>query len=130
MSIVDWNLYPNFSEDEFKCRGKHCCGGSNLILPRYMDALQGLRTACGFGFPINSGYRCPIHDGKEGEHTFGEASDIGVLGHEAYVVLKLAPSFGFTRIGIKQHGLRSGRFIHLGMIKNEKFPSPWIWSYG
>ena len=49
----------------------------------FMDMLQLTRTRCGFGFPINSGYRCKEHNKNVGGwiksmHVNGLAVDIGI----------------------------------------------------
>ena len=61
-------------------------------------------------------------------HTTGKAADIAVSREDAFHLLSLALSKGFTGIGVQQKG--SGRFIHLDTIENsEGRPRPTVWSY-
>ena len=121
--------WENFKLEEFAC--KHC--GYNFIDNHFVDKLQELRTECNFPFIITSGYRCeshPVENNKKnpGMHTKGLAVDILVSGMQAYELVALAPSFGFTGIGVSQKG--KDRFIHLDMY-GEKYDKirPYIWSY-
>jgi len=126
---INWNNYPNFSEDEFRCP----CGCDQADMnPDFMEKLQRLRTAAGFGFPVNSGFRCEAYEiaiGGRGEHKEGEAADLGLAGEQALIVVSLAPKLGINRIGAKQHGPYEDRFIHVGTIDDPKYPSPWLWTY-
>ena len=100
--------------------------------PAFMMRLQILRNMAGFRFPVNSGFRCPVYEesiGGKGEHTFGEAGDLGLFGLQAMFVISNAQRVGFNRLGIKQHGPRKDRFIHLGSIIHPDYPSPWPWTY-
>lgn len=122
---MNWSLYPNFSEDELRC--KH--SGKCEMHPEFMQRLQRLRDVYGQPMRVTSGYRDrthPIEARKDtpGEHSTGRAVDIGVQGAEALRLIRLALDAGFTRIGVQQKGM--GRFIHLG--DNPAFP-PGIWSY-
>ena len=71
---------------------------------------------------ITSGFRDvthPIEAKKKktpGAHTTGCAADIAVSREDAFDLLSLALTKGFTGIGIQQKG--SGRFIHLDTLKN------------
>ncbi|MEE8206900.1 MAG: D-Ala-D-Ala carboxypeptidase family metallohydrolase [Nitrospinaceae bacterium] len=127
--MINWDDYENFSEHEFTCR---CGCGQADMTPAFMRRLQILRTKCGFAFSINSGFRCHVHDANEGgkgEHTHGEAVDIGLSGGRAQTVLSQASGCGFNRWGIKQHGPHNKRFIHLGTLIHPDYPSPALWSY-
>ena len=120
---MDWSLYPNFDEREFRCR--HC--GVSAMKPEFMGRLQALRTAYGKPMSISSGYRCPDHPIEKakahpGMHATGLAADVAVSGAEAVAVLRLALAQGFTGIGVQQKG--AGRFIHL-----DTRAEPAIWSY-
>jgi zinc D-Ala-D-Ala carboxypeptidase len=123
---MDWNNYPNFSEDEFKC--SHC--GKVDMQPAFMASMQQLRNMYGKPMAITSGYRCPDHpiEAKKstpGAHASGEACDIGVQGTDAYHLLRLALALDFTGIGVQQKG--GGRFIHLDTLRDP--PRPNVWSY-
>lgn len=127
---ANWNLYPNFSKEEFDC--KHT--GKNEMKHSFMAKLQALRTAYGKPLRITSGFRDYTHPfeakkpKKNGSHPTGKAADIAIDRKEAYQLLKLAMELGFTGIGFKQHG--GGRFIHLDTIEdNSDQPRPTIWSY-
>jgi uncharacterized protein YcbK (DUF882 family) len=62
----------------------------------FMEALQGIRTKCGFGFRVNSAYRCEIYNNKvssnsKGQHTKGQAVDISIKDrYKRYTLLKEA----------------------------------------
>lgn len=126
--MLDWSLYPNFSEEEMKC--KHT--GKCEMNPYFMEWLQSLRNQFNRPFIITSGYRDithPIEASKEsrGEHTYGCAVDIAIRGTEAQRLVSLAYNMGCRRIGINQKG--EGRFIHLGMgDQYAQFPKA-MWSY-
>jgi uncharacterized protein YcbK (DUF882 family) len=126
---MDWNRWPNFSPEEFRCKhtGKlHMHGG-------FVDKLQNLRTLHGKPLRVTSGYRDathPIEAAKAvpGAHASGRAADIAVQGEEAIKIIELAIKLGFTGIGVQQKG--NGRFIHLDDLPNAPGrPRPHIWSY-
>lgn len=126
--------WKHFRREEFRCRGGDCCGGSNLVADDFVDMLDRLREACGFPFPITSGYRCSTHNqrvsssGPNGPHTSGRAADIAVSHERAFRVVQLALQMGFTGVGVQQKG--GGRFIHLDTLENGPGrPRPTIWSY-
>jgi zinc D-Ala-D-Ala carboxypeptidase len=127
--MLDWRLYPNFSEAEFRC--KHT--GKAPMHPEFMRRLQTLRTAYGKPLAITSGYRDATHPierakASPGAHASGRACDIGVQGAEALRVLQLAIDLGFTGIGVQQKG--GGRFIHLDDVPaGPGAARPTIWSY-
>lgn len=126
--MMDWSKYPNFSEEEFRC--KHT--GKSAMHSDFMARLQRLRTAFGKPMKITSGYRDPTHpiEAKKaapGAHASGRACDVAIRGAEAVELLKLALQHGFTGIGVQQKG--DGRFIHLDDIEDGTQPRPMIWSY-
>jgi uncharacterized protein YcbK (DUF882 family) len=121
--MIDWSLYPNFSEPEFRCR--HC--GVAKMQPEFLGRLQALRDVYKRPMPVTSGYRCPDHPIEKakpepGMHATGLAADIGVQGADAHELMRLAFHLGFTGIGVQQKG--TGRFIHLDLRK-----APMVWSY-
>lgn len=126
---MNWSDYPNFSASEFRC--KH--SGKNEMNAEFMDKLQRLRTAYGKTMRITSGYRDKTHPVERsktstGAHTTGRAVDIAVQGHEVYELVRMAMAFGFTGIGLKQHG--PSRFLHLDDLGHSaQQPRPWIWTY-
>lgn len=130
MSDVNWSNYPNFKKREFDCRHT----GRNEMQPKFMDALQALRTEYGKAIIVSSGYRDPSHPvertkSRPGIHTTGLAADIVVRGAEAYRLIELAIKHGFTGIGVQQKG--DSRYIHLDYapIGGERYPRPTVWSY-
>lgn len=129
--MIDWNKYPNFTKEEFDC--SHT--GLNEMNPYFLSVLQEIRTEFNSPMYITSGYRHlthPVEARKKtpGEHTHGLAVDVGIYGSNAVKLIQIALNHEIPRIGIKQNGHVSGRFIHLGAArKDHGFPSPWIWSY-
>jgi zinc D-Ala-D-Ala carboxypeptidase len=80
---------------------------------------------------VSSGYRCsnhPIEQAKDnpGAHAKGKAVDIRVAGEDAIDLIVVAGLNGIRRIGVKQKGDWSSRFIHLD--KDDDLPNA-IWSY-
>ena len=127
--MMDWNTSTYFSQYEFKCSHTGKCD----MNPEFIDKLNDLRMAFGKPMTITSGFRDATHpiEAKKntpGAHTTGQAADIAVSREDAFHLLSLALSKGFTGIGIQQKG--SGRFIHLDTLKNSpERPRPTIWSY-
>ena len=122
--------WKNFTPREMSCRKT----GSILVVPSFMDNLQALRTAFKKPLKVNSGYRSPVYDrsiGGGGNHPTGRAVDIGIFGNDALMLVRASETFGFTGIGIKQHGPIERRFIHLDDLDHTETrgPRPWIWSY-
>ena len=83
--MIDWKLYPNFTEAEFRCR--HC--GRQEMKPELLGRLQALRDVYGRPLPVTSGWRCadhPVEKAKAhpGMHSTGLAVDLGVQGAEAH----------------------------------------------
>lgn len=129
MKVTDWSRYPDFSEDEFRCRHTGRCE----MDAEFMDLLQKIRTSYGKPMRISSGYRDPTHPIEaakgglsRGEHTLGRCCDVAIEGFEAVVLLQYALAHGITRVGVQQKG--AGRFLHLG-IGGPGLANPWIWSY-
>ena len=125
--MIDWNDYPNFTEDELRCQHTGLSG----MTKEFMDKLQEIRTKYGKSMIVSSGYRHITHPiearkSSRGEHTYGMCVDIAIRGKEAVELLGVAQSCGITRLGIQQKG--SGRFLHLG-LGAEGLANPWIWSY-
>lgn len=119
-----------FTEEELRC--KHC--NEMNMDPEFMGKLVNMRLSLGFSFPIVSGYRCPEHNarvsttGLDGPHTTGRAVDIAVRGEQALIIVESARRFGFSGVGIKQHG--PNRYMHLDDLHDAPGrPRPWIWSY-
>ena len=67
-------ITKNFTTDEMKCP---CCGKCEMD-EKFMANLQRVREQCGFGFKINSAYRCAEYNAKvssntRGQHATGQA---------------------------------------------------------
>jgi uncharacterized protein YcbK (DUF882 family) len=125
---MNWDKYPNFSEEEFACSETGECKMS----ASFMKKMQELRDVYGNPMTITSGYRSPKHSieaskptGKLSTHARGCAADIACNGQQAYEIMKLAFQLGFTGIGVSQKG--SARFVHLDTFSGS--PRPNIWSY-
>jgi len=125
--------YEFFSENELacKCPRLHTVG----MDPDFMKKLVELRRFLGFPIILASAYRCPEHNqevsntGPNGPHTTGRAIDAKLYGQRAYALVKAAPNFGFTGIGVNQKGDIGSRFIHLDDLTEMPHPRPWVWSY-
>ena len=125
--------WQNFTPREMGSRG---VVPALLVVPVFMDKLQSLRDFLGFALPVTSGYRTPDHNmavsssGRAGPHTTGRAIDIKIFGTDAFELIEIAVTSGFTGIGVKQCGPRTRRFIHLDDLpKATRCPRPWVWSY-
>lgn len=128
--MIDWSDYPNFTEAEFRCKGKNCCGGRADMKPDFMMTLQRVRNGFGRPMVVNSGFRCLYYDksiGGAGVHPKGQAADIRIAGENVYHLLGCAYAMDVRGIGLKQHGLWAGRFMHLDTMPGPKRPR--IWSY-
>lgn len=131
---MDWKLYPNFTEEEFRCSHTGKCE----MHPEFMATLQSIRNAYGKPMIPTSGYRDathPIEAKKErpGEHSYGCATDIRVRGlSDVMELMKIAADHGISRIGLSQHKSK-GYFIHIGMgdrlVSHKLFPPNAIWTY-
>jgi uncharacterized protein YcbK (DUF882 family) len=123
--MINWDMFTNFSEDEFCCR---CgCGKANMN-HEFLVKLQVIRSNIGLPMTITSGYRCEEHDkniGGAGPHTTGRAVDISIMGQSAYLLLRYAIDT-MTGIGVSQKG--DTRFLHFDDL-DEGYPRPMIWSY-
>ena len=97
--------------------------------PKFMEMLDSLRLAYSKPLRVSSGYRDTSHPSEAkktapGWHARGRAADLLVSGGDAYHLLRLALSIGFTGIGVSQAGAIDKRFLHL-----DNRPEPAIWSY-
>lgn len=130
---MDWNKFPNFTEDEFRC--KCGCGRADMD-EDFIDTLQTIRDAMKHPLIVSSGFRCPEHNnrvsstGLNGPHTTGKAVDISIYGVWAWALIGAAlgntldPIYG---LGVNQKGPHKSRFIHLDKVQSS--PRPWVWSY-
>ena len=110
-------ITKNFTTDEMKCP---CCDKCEMD-DEFMRNLQEIRTLCGFGFKVNSAYRCKEYNNKissntRGQHATGKAVDISMkTRYKRFELLNSAIESGYFKdIAIAK------TFIHLGKgnIKN------------
>lgn len=127
---MDWTRWPDFSENEFRCKHSGKCAMS----AEFLDRLQALRAEYARPLRVTSGYRdAKLHPAEAskavpGAHALGRAADLAVERTDAHHVLRLAVKHGFTGIGVQQKG--TGRFIHLDDLPNTlNHPRPTVWSY-
>ena len=110
--------------DEFRCKGKDCCGGKVALDSAFFARMRRARVIADTPFIINSGYRCPKHNKDVGStsanHTSGKAADIeAVDGPQRGKILKGLYGAGFLRVGIGK------TFIHCDTT--ETFESCWLY---
>ncbi len=123
--------YQYFSDNELKCKGEKCCGGTQVMNNEFMVKLVSMRKEIGFPLVLTSAYRCKIHNesvsstGNSGPHTTGRAVDILVRGNRAHKLIECALRHGMTGIGVSQKGPL--RFIHIDDLGGPL--RPWVWSY-
>lgn len=75
-------LSTNFKVSEFAC---HDGSDAILVAPRLVMVLQSIRSHFGTAVTINSAYRTPDYNAKQGgaahsQHCYGTAADITVKG--------------------------------------------------
>ena len=129
VKIAWWADVHHFSPAEFDSPDVPNSG------EKYMDEifvkkLDTLRSLLKVPLVITSGYRTPSYNKKIGgapqsRHLKGHAADIAIAGEDAFKLVGLAYTLGFTGIGIQQKGTWDKRFIHLDLRPTE----PRIWSY-
>ena len=109
------HLRPNFTVEELSCP---CCGECKMD-NEFMDRLQDLREACGFGFKVTSGYRCEKHNEavskkSRGQHSMGLAVDISLTDRYNRRILFDSDINYFRDIAIGDN------FVHLGRGMNKR----------
>lgn len=103
--------------------------------PDFMERLIKLRKTINVPLNVTSSYRDREHNARIGgaansAHLLGRAVDIKIAGADAYTLVGLAVTMGFTGIGVKQKGAYGGRFIHLDDCEDcADRPRNRIWSY-
>lgn len=123
-----WTEVHHFTPAEFDCPAVKNSGAKYMdeTFVKKLDTLRGLLRV---PLVVSSGYRSPGYNKKiggapESRHLKGKAADIAIAGEDAYKLLGLAFTLGFTGIGINQKGPWNKRFIHLDMREQ-----PTIWTY-
>lgn len=130
--VENWGEFKNFNASEFKCSFTGECNMSLM----FVRQLQHIRDIYDRPMIITSGFRDQTHPveikkNHPGEHSFGLSVDVKCNPYEAVHLIDAALECGISRIGVKQKGSLSGRFIHLGAgdkLLDDRFP-PAIWSY-
>ena len=96
------NLSKNFKVKEFACKD-----GSDpvFVSPELVEVLQKIRDHFGKAVTINSAYRTPSHNKKEGgatysQHLYGTGADIKVTGVTPKQVAQYAETLLSGRGGI------------------------------
>ena len=126
--------YPYFPDDEFERIGSD----SERMNIAFMERLTSLREEINQPLPLTSAWRSEARNQQVGgtqhsAHLYGRAVDLRVHGDTAYRVVAMAPRFGFTGIGVKQHGILRHRYIHLDDLEfmgiSKDHIRPRIWSY-
>ena len=121
-------LSKNFQLSEFAC--KCGCGqmpNAESLEFRYLVCkLQSIRDACRFPLIINSGFRCPKHNKKEGgesdsSHLIGLGADISITNDYARLAfLQSAIRNDIKRIGIGK------TYIHVD-VDDAKSDASWVY---
>ena len=119
-----------FTRKELACRGTEECEMND----EFMSKLEQLRIKFNEPMIITSGYRhlaynSVVGGSRNSPHLYGKAVDVACYGKRAYNIIKLGLKYGFTGIGVKQHGPHEKRFIHLDTMPDGENPRPFIWSY-
>lgn len=124
---VDWALYRNFRDYEFRCR---CCGFLN-VKPELLDRLQALRDHVGVPINVNSGTRCVAHNrslpgaSAGSRHLSGEAADIVIYAQDVLEMYHAAEQIWMGGGGIGIYPTNG--FIHVDVRGNRK---RWSTIYG
>lgn len=126
--LANFDDYKDFSKAEFDC--KHT--GKNRMTKEFMDIMQEARNIYGKPMRITSGYRDkthPVEASKKatGEHSYGVACDIAVMGEDVSYMISIFYALGVRRFGIQQKG--SGRFLHVGIGDRHLSFLKTTWSY-
>lgn len=104
-------LSENFKVKEFACKD----GGDPIFVSmELIEILQAIRNHFGKAVNINSAYRTPAHNKKEGgakysQHLYGTAADIRVTGIKPKEVAEYAETLLIDRGGIGVYK----NFVHI-----------------
>ena len=109
--------------------------GELVIVPAFMDWLEGVRHVFRRPMRISSGHRTAAHQwrisGKRsGAHVDGMAVDVLVSGRDAYDLERIAFSQNVLGVGRNQKGPIDQRYVHLDVwTKAPEDRRPAVWSY-
>ncbi len=107
--------WPHFRPYEMRCRGID----ELLVVPSFMDWLEGIRHIYGQEMTITAGYRSPGHQAtlpggrRTGAHVDGMAVDVLVSGEDAHRLIKIAMGQGAKGNAFQQKGPHEKRYVHL-----------------
>jgi uncharacterized protein YcbK (DUF882 family) len=111
------------------------CGRVDVDM-EFIERLESLRTDSGIVMPLSSGFRCPTYNftlttKMDGAHPSGHGADILACGEDAFCIMTAARDYGFTGVGVYQHGEHSQRYIHLDDLNDipDKRKRPMVWTY-
>lgn len=127
----DWSQWPCKWFKPFEVRDRRT--GEVKTTVEFLAWMDKLRDAVGEPLKVNSWYRAPASNaavsstGQTGAHTTGLAVDLAVSHALAHRVVILALEMGCKRIGMRQHGDASRRFVHIDLAPGK--PSPRFWTY-
>lgn len=112
-------LSKNFKSTEFDCHGKGCCT-ETPIDDELIEILQELRNHFGKPVKVNSGYRCPVHNGNVGGasktsyHMKGMAADIKINGVHPMRIARYLDNLNVSgRIGCYSYDDEGKGFVHI-----------------
>lgn len=119
-------LSENFSESEFACKGRSCCGGTAAVSMELVSVLQAVRGYLGKPLRITSGFRCKVHNKAVGGaansmHCRGWAADVvppaGVSTQELAKCFEVALRAKEVSGGIIQYPGRN--FVHVDVRRSK-----------
>lgn len=125
--------YPHFDQQEFAALSPPCDAADMDIA--FMERLERLREAFGKPIVLCSAFRSSRWEREHGRsgtgaHALGLAVDVRISGPDAYHLVGMAYSHGFTGIGVHQTGPTASRYIHLDAAPaGNGRARPAIWSY-
>ena len=96
----------------------------------FMNVLEATRLLFGSPMVITSAGR----NWGGIAHRKGKAVDVAILGGDALRLVQAGLASGITGFGLRQHGDRDKRFVHLDTLTPQEAAEkhatrPWIWTY-
>lgn len=115
--------WPHFSVTELTCDCGHFCEGEYYHYPKFLDALEKMRSILDEPIFINSGRRCVGHNKAVGGaphsmHTRTMAADIKIAPHSRKALYEAAMKAGFTGFGFGVN------FMHIDMGRRRRWKYP------